>query len=260
MFDRQTIEQQILALLPDDGSPVLNRAMMALIGRRFGTRLEPDAYFSAVDALSASETITRQRGQGGKIARASPVQRAPVADKIVWPEARLMPSLGKYLKTLFWRGLDLPGGADWKVVDTSAHGPQEKWARPDYTAISIVPLRVLGRAELNVYSFELKAELGADLTSVHQALAQTRKTHFGYLAWHLPDGSAQAAKLTSLVEQCRRFGVGLILIRDPDLVETWSIEVDPERQPTSLADIDEFLFARLSPVDCDEIRQRLCGA
>jgi hypothetical protein len=258
--DRQTIEQHILALLPEDGSPVLNRAMMALIGRRLAAPVEPATYFSALDTLAAGEIIVRQRGQGGKIARATPVQRAPIIGEMAWPEAKLMPSLGKYLRTLFWRSLDLPAGFDWKVVDTSVHGPQEKWSRPDFTAISIVPLKVLGRAEVNVYSFELKAEQGADLTSVHQALAQARKTHFGYLVWHLPENSSQAAKLANLAEQCSRYGIGLILIRDPDLVETWSIEVDPERQPTSLADIDEFLAARLSPADCEEIKQRLCGA
>jgi hypothetical protein len=260
MADRQIIEQQILTLLPEDTSPVLNRAMMALIGRRLGERIEPATYFSAVDSLVAADVVVRQRGQGGKIARASPVQRAPAAVETAWPEANLMPSLGRYLETLFWRGLDLPMGFHWKVVDTSAHGPQEKWGRPDFTAISIVPLKVLGRAEVTVYSFELKTEPGADLTSVHQALAQTRMTHFGYLVWHLPEASGQAVRLPSLTEQCRHHGIGLILIRDPNRVETWSIEVDPERQPTSLADIDEFLAARLSPSDCEEIRRRLCGA
>lgn len=234
--------------------------MMALIGRRLAAPVEPATYFSALDTLAAAEIIVRQRGQGGKIARATPVQRAPTISETAWPEAKLMPSLGRYLETLFWRSLDLLKGADWTVVDTSVRGPQEKWGRPDFSAVSIVPLKVLGRGEVNVYSFELKAEQGADLTSVHQALAQARKTHFGYLVWHLPEKSSQAAKLANLAEHCRRYGIGLILIRDPDLVETWSIEVDAERQPTSLADIDEFLAARLSQVDCEEIRQRLCGA
>jgi hypothetical protein len=257
--DRQAIEQQILALLPDDGSSVLNRAMMALIGRRLGARIQPETYFSALDALSAAEIIVRQRGQGGKIARASPVQPRLAQDGIAWSESRLMPSLGRYLRTLFWKNLDLPPGAVWRSADTSTRGPQEKWGRPDFTAISIVPLKVLGRAELNVYSFELKAETAADLTSVHQALAHTRMTHFGYLVWHLPETSLQVTKLANLADQCRKHGVGLILIRDPDVVETWSVEADPLRQATSLADIDEFLAARLSEPDCDEIR-RLCGA
>lgn len=233
--------------------------MMALIGRRIGQRIDPETYFSALDVLSASELIVRLRGQGGKILRATSVSEPQPIEAVPWPEPKLMPSLGKYLRTLFWRGLDLPRHSLWKVVDTSMHGPQEKWGRPDFTAISIVPLKVLGRAEVDVYSFELKAEPAADLVSVHQALAQTRKTHYGYLVWHLSEGSALEPKLAEIADQCRRHGVGLIRIRDPDMVETCSIEVDAVRQSTALYDIDEFLSARLTVGDCDEIRRHLCG-
>lgn len=257
--DRQGVEQQILALLPRDGTPVLNRAMMALIGRRLGQRIDPETYFLALDALSASELIIRQRGQGGKVLRATMSPESAAAEAVPWPEPKLMPSLGKYLKTLFWRGLGLPKHSLWKVVDTSMHGPHEKWGRPDFTAVSIVPLRILGRAEVDVYSFELKAEPAADLVAVHQAFAQTRKTHYGYLVWHLSEGSLLEPKLVEIADQCRRHGVGLIRIHDPDTVETWSIEVDAVRQSTALCDVDEFLATRLSADDCAEIRQQLRG-
>jgi hypothetical protein len=181
------------------------------------------------------------------------------AENTAWPEPKLMPSLGRYLNTLFWRGLDLPKHSLWKVVVTSMHGPQEKWGRPDFTAVCIVPLKVLGRAEVDVYSFELKAEPAANLVSVHQALAQTRKTHYGYLVWHLPDASTLEPKLAEIAEQCRRHGVGLIRIRDPEMVESWSVEVDAVRQSTALYDVDEFLAARLLPSDCADIRRHLCG-
>jgi hypothetical protein len=95
--------------------------------------------------------------------------------------------------------------------------------------------------------------------SVNQAFAQTRKTHFGYLVWHLSEGSALEPKLAELADQCRRHGVGLIRIRDPDMVETWSIEVDAVRQSTALCDIDDFLAARLPASDCTEIRSHVCG-
>lgn len=232
---------------------------MAVIGRRLGQRVDPELYFAALDALSAADLIVRQRGQGGKILRAARLPEPEAAENTAWPEPKLMPSLGRYLNTLFWRGLDLPKHSHWKVVDTSMHGPQEKWGRPDFTAVCIVPLKVLGRAEVDVYSFELKAEPAADLVSVHQALAQTRKTHYGYLVWHLSEASIHEPKLAEIAEQCRRHGVGLIRIRDPEMVETWSVEVDAARQSTALYDIDEFLASRLSPSDCAEIGRHLCG-
>ena len=259
MADRQEIERQILELLPADGTPVLNRVMMALIGRRLAARLDIEDYFAAVDALSAAEAIGRQCCQGGRIYRLQPVPVAGELQAIAWPEPRLMPSLARYLTTVFWRSLDLPPNALWKVADTSMLGPQEKWGRPEITVVSIVPLRVLPTPQLDVYAFELKAEPAADLTSVHQALAQTRMTHFGYLVWHLPEGSPHETRLASIAEQCRRHGIGLILIRDPDLVETWVVEVDAARQSTADSDIDGFLAARLSEALRSEIRQRLVG-
>ena len=260
MVDQRSIETEILTLLPRDGAAVLNRVMMALIGRRLGARIGSENYFAAVDALSLADVIGRQRGQGGKIYRSTVIPPSdPVASAMAWPEPRLMPSLGKFLKTIFWRGLDLPANHTYKVVDTSMHGPQEKWGRPDFTVISITPMRVLPTPQLDVHAFELKAEPAADITSVHQALAQTRMTHYGNLVWHLPEGSSHETRLAGVVEQCRLHGIGLILIRDPEALETWSIEVDPVRCVTAPTDIDGFLAARLTKADCTEIKLALTG-
>jgi len=261
MVDQKAIETEILTLLPSDGAAVLNRVMMALIGRRLGQKIGSESYFAAVDALGAVDAIGRQRGQGGKIYRSVVIPPIdPTALAIAWPEPKLMPSLGKFLKTIFWRGLDLPPNHTYKVVDTSMHGPQEKWGRPDFTVVSITPMRVLPTPQLDVHAFELKAEPAADITSVHQALAQTRMTHYGNLVWHLPEGSSQEVRLAGIVEQCRLHGVGLILIRDPDVVETWAIEVEPVRHATTPADIDSFLARRLTVADCNEIKYALVGA
>ena len=259
MAERQAIEREILDLLPSDGSSVLNRVMMALIGRRLGESVNIETYFGAVENLSAKDVIGRQRGQGGKVYRLQPIVREVIDESIAWPEPKLMPSLGKFLKTVFYKSLDLPSQALWKVVDTSMHGPQEKWGRPDFTVVSVVPLKVIPGPQLDVYAFELKAEPKADVTSVHQALAQTRMTHFGYLVWHLPEGSPHETRYGAVAEQCRRHGIGLILIRDPNWLETWSIEIDAQRQPSAISDVDGFLAARLSPDDCAEIRQKLTG-
>jgi hypothetical protein len=260
MVDRAELERQILHLLPPDGAPVLNRVIMTLVGRRLGVRLNADEYFGALDALTDAGTIGRLRAQGGKVYRVAVTALIdPEPSPVAWPEPQLMLSLERYLKTTFWRSLDLARGFTWKVIDTSMHGPRERWGRPDYTVVSIVPMSVLPAPQLDVYAFELKAEAAADITSVHQALAQTRMTHFGYLVWHLPEGSPHETRLAEIADQCRRHGIGLILIRDPDQVETWSIEADAERKNTPPGDVDAFLVARLSEEERTEIRQKLVG-
>ena len=91
MVDQKAIEREILTLLPLDGAAVLNRVMMALIGRRLGERIGSDTYFAAVDALSAVDAIGRQRGQGGKIYRSAVVvQIDPAMLTIAWPEPKLI--------------------------------------------------------------------------------------------------------------------------------------------------------------------------
>ena len=46
--------------------------------------------------------------------------------------------------------------------------------------------KLMPGAQVDVHSFELKTESGCTVQSVHEALAQTRFTHFGHLVWHLP--------------------------------------------------------------------------
>jgi hypothetical protein len=261
MADKKVIETEILNLLPPDGAPVLNRVMMALIGRRLGERIGTELYFAAVDALGAVDAIGRKRGQGGKIYRIAVIPEIdPATLAIAWPESKLMPSLGKFLKTVFWRGLDLPANHTYKVVDTSKCGPPEKWGKPDFTVVSVTPMRVLPTPHLDVHAFELKTESAADITSVHQALAQRRMTHYGNLVWHLPEASSFENGLAKVIENCGLHGIGLILIRDPEVVETWSIEVEPVRKATAPADIDSFLAERLTEADCIEIKRALSEA
>ena len=61
------IAGQMLALLPDDGTPVLNRVMRVMLSRALAARVDQDRYFEARDFLLRSGRIGVQRGQGGQI-------------------------------------------------------------------------------------------------------------------------------------------------------------------------------------------------
>jgi hypothetical protein len=204
-----------------------------------------EAYFAALNDLSGQALIERKRGQGGQISLA--VQSIATPEQIGspptlhWDEPRLMPCLEKYLRTMMWRELDLPrgNGEEWLVINTSMSGPRKgKWTRPDYTVLSIMAFTVLPWPQLDVYSFELKALPSCNLTSVHEALAQTRMTNYGYLVWHLPHGSSREVEVEEMVEECSRHGIGLILICEPDDPESWAIKLFAHRKNTDLAEIE----------------------
>ena len=241
---------RILALLPTDGTPVLNRVMRVMLTREMQTLVSQDAYFAARDRLFALGRIGRLRGQGGQIFLSpQPAEAEPSPPRMTaeaWPEATLMEPLRQYLSGSFARGLDVGDGIH-VVQDTSTLGPRQGlWARPDFILVSVMRFRLLPGVQVDVHSFELKTESGGTVQAVHEALAQTRFTHFGHLVWHLPTGSRAEARLAEIEAHCAAHGIGLIRLRDPATPETGEILVDPKRTGTRAAMIDGFLESRLT--------------
>lgn len=250
----------MLALLPVDGTPVLNRVMRVMLARALEQSVDQDRYFKARDLLLKQGRIGVQRGQGGQIFLLSePAVMPPTTDEI-WTEARLMTALAQYLQGPFRKGLDLPEGAACLVQDTSAMGPRRgRWARPDFILVSAMKFNVMPGAQIDVHSFELKTETGATDLAVYEALAQTRFTHFGHLVWHLPEHSECETRLAEIEQQCAQHGVGLIRMVDPGSAERCEILVDPVRKATPPAIVDGFLETRLADNQRKVIRLAING-
>ena len=171
-----------------------------------------------------------------------------------------MSYLQRYLEGPFAKALDLPPSAGWIVANTATIGPKSgRWARPDFVAINVMRFQLLPGCQVNVHSFELKTEFGGTLQAVHEALAQTRFTHFGHLVWHLPFGSKAEARLADIAEQCEMHGIGLILIRNPENLESWEIALDPSRKPTPPETVDGFLETRLSHLERTNLQRLVFG-
>jgi hypothetical protein len=165
-----------------------------------------------------------------------------------------MAPLRFFLEGSFKAGLDLPKDGLCIVQDTSGYGPHRGlWARPDYILVSAMRFKLMPGAQVDVHSFELKTESGCTVQSVHEALAQTRFTHFGHLVWHLPDNSKSEARLAEIEKHCEEHGIGLIRMRDPSFPDRCEILLDPERKRTLAAVVEGFLESRL---DTDQ-RKRL---
>lgn len=262
------LAKQMLALLPPDGTPVLNRVMRAMLARRLEIPIDQDRYFEARDQLLRLGRVGIQRGQGGQIfllpEQASQIA-APAAREIPaaerWSETRLMGALQKYLTGAFAKGLDLPKEAACIVQDTSAMGARRgRWARPDFILVSAMKFNLMPGAQVDVHSFELKTESGATDLAVYEALAQTRFTHFGHLVWHLPEQSESEARLAEIEQQCEQHGIGLIRIYNPLDEEACEILVDPVRKTTSPAIVDGFLEKRLNESQRRKIARAINGS
>ena len=63
----QEVAERMLALLPEDGTPVLNRVMRIMLSRALQRPIEPELYFAGRDLLLKKHRIGRLRGQGGQL-------------------------------------------------------------------------------------------------------------------------------------------------------------------------------------------------
>jgi hypothetical protein len=259
-MSQREIYQAIVKVLASAVDPVPHRVVRALASRELHRAIGSDEYFEEIEELSMRGAIERSRGQGGKVRLLSGVLGGEPKSSS-WTEPALMPCLARYLKTQFWKELDLPSSnplCEWMVIDTSMSGTREgQWTRPDYTAICITPFRVLPFPELSVFTFELKASSAGGMQAVHQSLSHTKMSNYGYLVWHYQGVEAAIG----LVERaCKKHGVGLILIGNPEEPMSWEIRLDAERQSTSPVEIDQFLSSnRFTDDQRSKIRQKLAG-
>jgi hypothetical protein len=253
------VAKQIRTLLPDDGTPVLNRVMRTMLSRTFQRPIEPELYFEARDLLLKKHQIGRLRGQGGQLfLETEAIGPKPVGDARA--ERELMEPLRRYLIGPFHKGLDLPSDGACIVQDTSSSGPHRgQWARPDYILVTAMRFKLLPGCQVDVHSFELKTEAGGTVQAVHEALAQTRFTHFGHLVWHLPEGSKAETRLAEIAKHCEQHGIGLIRMREPTRVEDCEILLDPARKSTLPVAVEGFLESRLSSEHRTRLSQALRG-
>ncbi len=264
-----SVGAEILRMLPEDGTPVLNRVLRVMLARKLERALDDDTFFAARDALLAQGKVGRLRGQGGQIflTQPEPEQAAPPSPpepKPAWSEAKLMEPLRLFLQGPFRKSLDLPTSGACIVQDTSVMGGQKgKWARPDFILVSAMRFRLMPGAQVDLHSFELKTETGGSVLAIHEALAQTRFTHFGHFVWHLPIGSKAEPMLDDIATHCEEHGIGLIRIKDPERPaepDGCEVLVDPRRKPTLGSVIDGFLESRLSAKQKAELLRAIGGA
>jgi hypothetical protein len=258
----QEVADRIAALLPSDGTPVLNRVMRVMLARDLAMPVPAELYFKATDQLVERGTVGRSRGQGGQIfcvaGEAADHVDAPAEP---WREAKLMMPLRRYLEGAFCEELGLPEGSICVVKDTSRMGPAlGRWARPDFILITAMRFKLMPGAQIDLHSFELKTETGANDLAVYEALAQTRFTHFGHLVWHLPKNSRAENRFSEIEKQCDQHGLGLILMLEPSDLYSYEVILDPVRKATPVTEIDSFLETRLDAKERKKLLAIVNGA
>ncbi len=124
-----------------------------------------------------------------------------------------------------------------------------KWTRPDVTLVAIRTFSYLPK-QLEVISFEIKLSLEDALEGVFEAAAHSAFAHRSFLAF--PDPSPDATLpfdsplWDRVVNECERFGIGLILFGAGVDWDTFDFQVTARRHNPDPAEVDKFITTQLS--------------
>jgi hypothetical protein len=98
------------------------------------------------------------------------------------------------------------------------------WMRPDLALVHIHRRRFEPVASLDLYTIEVKPPGSATLPGLHQTLAHGRFADFVLLVTAKP-----SAPNTEVEAQAARFGVGLVQYENPEVWDSYSVLVEPQR-------------------------------
>ena len=124
-----------------------------------------------------------------------------------------------------------------------------RWSKPDLCLLALWRHKYAPTWQLDLHGFEVKPEQRCTVESVHEALNHTSHVHFAHLVWHNREWDDAELRCKSIIDRCRRFGVGLITFAEPRDPSSYSVRYPaPRHQPSGDA-VDEFIETRIPPDD-----------
>lgn len=120
-----------------------------------------------------------------------------------------------------------------------------KWSKPDLCMLALWRQKYSPSWRLDLHGFEVKPESRCTAESVHEALNHTSHVHYAHLVWHAPGWIDSEVRFRSILDRCRRFGVGLITFADATDTASYSVRYPAPRHDPSGDAVDEFIETRI---------------
>jgi len=259
-------EQMFLSNIPDEGS-IGNIALRKKLN--WG---DAEKYWGIRDTLAEKNKVGIGSGKGGSVYRiddtpdeSSIEKQNPVPEeKMLSPsnvvaidkkekelEKTYYPHVRKFIN--IWARDN--GYESFIVSETAAQAGNKrtgKWSRPDITFISVETFMFQPRKYLDVISFEVKPPNNVDITSVFETAAQSRSATKSYLVQFVPDDqTAIENELERIENECKRFGLGLIICKatKAEDYESYDETVEPVNRLPDPKDVEKFIKAQVHPLD-----------
>lgn len=244
-------ENQLLALIPADGTGVGNTRLLRELGWR-----EED-YWEVRNRLVDRGLLELGRGRGGSVRRLAAVDEARPRTVVAsasagecaeLPQTRMSES---DLYAPIAQVLDDKWTKDKRVesaiIATTAHQGSRstggKWTRPDVTVATLSTYPYVPGRHFDVITFEVKPCDAIDVTAVYEALAHLRSATRAYVMLHVPDVHSDDLEelILEICAEAKKHGIGVVTFADPASYETWDERVEPVRREPEPRKLNDFL-------------------
>jgi hypothetical protein len=123
------------------------------------------------------------------------------------------------------------------------------WTRPDLVMVSVETFQFVPNKYLEVITFEVKPAWSWNIAAVFETAAHSRFASQSYLALHKSSEHPVDEELsTRMEEECKRFGVGMIVFEDPADYDTYEVIVDSSRKHPDPREVEKFM-EQVSPIN-----------
>ena len=247
-------QQELMRFLPEAG-PVGNKNL------RQQLKWDTEHYFRIRNELIEMGLLTKGPGQGGSVFRAATMGTGQTeADADTSPQAlanhvitqykkerELYPKVKQVLETQWKQDEGLQNVLVEITASQGARATGGKWSRPDITVVAVQVYDLLPTKYLDVITFEVKPEGSWDVAGVFEAASHSRAATRSFLAIHVPRSDPPLVDaMERLIEECERFGIGLMTFKNPADFDTYETHVEPERKTPSPYLLNQFLTTQLT--------------
>lgn len=256
------LRKLLLSLVPIDGSNIGNitlRIRLAEAAKQNGLVFDVGSYFRIRQPLIADKILGTGSGKGGSVFLVQLPEGSHHLEEgssggSLTGEIKLYSAVSETISA-FWpadHGLD-----NCIIQVTGLQGKRAtggRWTRPDLALVSVCRHEYVPGVVLEVTTFEIKDTDKFDVTGVFEAAAHSAFAHKSYLAIKVANGASGSSDLERVRQECRRFGIGLLLFNDPYNRDTFDVQIESKNHTPSPSAVNRFISTQISEQNRARIR------
>ena len=264
---RDEFKQKLYELTPSDGdaigNPTLREALQTAIPEE---KFSLDDYWDLRNSLITEGKLEKGRGRGGSVRRvltvaeplaASVDSTTPAAEivKVAATEASFYEPFKKCIQEGYVPDNDLK---PWVCEITAFQGRRNTggiWTRPDVTLIAIQTFAFVPTKQFDVITFEIKPSIETAMEGVYECAAHSAFANRSYLAFPDSDAYDTNPLFDRIVDECERFGLGLVLFKDVGDWDTYNFEIAAKRNNPDPRGVNDFIKGQISEKSREEIQR-----